>query len=230
MFQELKFQLSTAILTLLTLASGVSAIINFQQQARFRLPEDGVIWVDRSSGVEALHVAKGGPAARVGVRDGDILISINENPVHQVIDVPKILVRIGAQYKATYVVRRSGVEVTIKQLVVGDAPRDPAVYYLYFVGVTYLFIGLFVYFRRSTAYKSQHFYIFCLVSFIFCTFHYTGKLNNFDKLMYWGNVTAGLLAPVIFVHFCLAFPEPRKWFRRRIVVAALYVAAAAMIG
>jgi PAS domain S-box-containing protein len=229
MFQELKFQLSTAILTLLTLASGVSAIINFQQQARFRLPEDGVIWVDRSSGVEALHVAKGGPAARVGVRDGDILISINENPVHQVIDVPKILVRIGAQYKATYVVRRSGVEVTIKQLVVGDAPRDPAVYYLYFVGVTYLVIGLFVYFRRSTAYKAQHFYIFCLVSFIFCTFHYTGKLNNFDKLMYWGNVTAGMLAPVIFVHFCLAFPEPRKWLRRRIAVVGFYVLAAMMI-
>ena len=54
MFQELKFQLSTALLTLLTLASGVSAIINFQQQSRFRLPDDGVIWVDGSGGVEAL--------------------------------------------------------------------------------------------------------------------------------------------------------------------------------
>jgi two-component system NtrC family sensor kinase len=229
MFQELKFQLSTAILTLLTLASGVSAIINFQEQSRFHLPDDGVIWVDRSPGVKALHVTKGGPAARVGVRDGDILLSINGNAIHQAIDVPKILVRIGAQYKATYVVERSGVEVTIQQLVVGETPRDLAVYYLYFVGVTYLVIGLFVYFRRSTAYKAQHFYIFCLVSFVFCTFHYTGKLNNFDKLMYWGNVAAGLLAPVIFVHFCLAFPEPRKWLRRRIAVVGFYVLAALMI-
>jgi two-component system NtrC family sensor kinase len=229
MFQELKFQLSTAILTLITLASGVSAIINFQQQSRFHLPDDGVIWVDRSHGVEAWHVAKGGPAARVGVRDGDILLSINGNAIHQAIDVPKVLVRIGAQYKATYVVERSAVEVTIQQLVVGETPRDLAVYYLYFVGVTYLVIGLFVYFRRSTAYKAQHFYIFCLVSFIFCTFHYTGKLNNFDKLMYWGNVAAGLLAPVIFVHFCLAFPEPRKWLRRRITVVGFYVLAALMI-
>ena len=57
MFQELKFQLSTAILTLLTLAAGVSAVINFQQQSRFRLPDDGVIWVDRAAGVEALDVA-----------------------------------------------------------------------------------------------------------------------------------------------------------------------------
>jgi len=34
MFQELKFQLSTAILTILTLAAGVAAVINFQQQHR----------------------------------------------------------------------------------------------------------------------------------------------------------------------------------------------------
>ena len=227
MFQELKFQLSTALLTLLTLASGVSAIINFQQQNRFRLPDDGVIWVDGKAGVSAVHVT--GPAARVGVHAGDTLVSINGTPINQSVDVEKVLVRIGANYQTTYVVRRSGVEIEIKKLVVGETPRDPAVYYLYFVGVTYLVIGLFVYFRRSTAYKAQHFYIFCLVSFIFCTFHYTGKLNNFDKLMYWGNVTAGMLAPVIFAHFCLVFPEPRKWFRRRVVVAGLYVLAIAMI-
>jgi len=229
MFQELKFQLSTALLTLLTLASGVSAVINFQQQSRFRLPDDGVIWADTKAGVQALKVTKNGPAARVGVHDGDLLETIAETPIRQAIDVPKVLVRIGANYQTTYVVKRGSIELEIKKLVVGDTPRDPAIYYLYFVGFTYLIIGLFVYFRRSTAYKSQHFYVFCLVSFIFCTFHYTGKLNNFDKLMYWGNVSAGLLAPVIFAHFCLVFPEPRKWFRRRVTVAGLYVLAALMI-
>ena len=44
MLQELKFQLSTAILTILTLGAGVAAVINFEQQQKFRLPEDGVIW------------------------------------------------------------------------------------------------------------------------------------------------------------------------------------------
>src|SRR5215469_12281463 len=159
MFQELKFQLSTAILTLVTLASGVSAIINFQQQSRFRLPDDGVIWVDRNSGVEALHVRKNGPAARVGVHEGDTVVSINGSAIRQSIDVPKVLVGVGANYQTTYVVRRGGVEFEIKKLVIGEAPRDLVVYYLYFVGVTYLVIGLFVYFRRSTAYKAQHFYV-----------------------------------------------------------------------
>jgi two-component system NtrC family sensor kinase len=228
MFQELKFQLSTAILTLLTLAAGVSAIINFQQQSRFRLPDDGVIWVDRSTGVEALDVASHRPAANAGVRTGDLLVSINGSPVGRSIDVPKILVRIGSFYKADYLVRRGGIEVKMT-VIIGEEPRDAGVYYLCFVGLAYLAIGLFVYFRRGTAYKAQHFYVFCLVSFIFFTFHYTGKLNNFDKLIYWGNVVSGLLAPVIFVHFCLSFPEPRKWLRYRGAIAGLYGVAGAMI-
>ena len=228
MFQELKFQLSTAILTLLTVAAGVSAVINFQQQSRFRLPDDGVIWVDRSSEVEALDVAKDGPAAKRGIKTGDILVSINGIPIQRSIDVTKILVRTGAWSKVDYLVRRAGVEIK-PTLIIGEVARDPAVYYFYFVGLAYLAIGLFVYFRRGTAYKAQHFYIFCLVSFIFFCFHYTGKLNNFDKLIYWGNVVAGTLAPVIFVHFCLTFPEPRKGLRARITATALYVLAACMI-
>jgi len=229
MFQELKFQLSTAILTLLTLAAGVSAVINFQQQSRFRLPDDGVIWVDRTAGVEALDVASHRSAANAGVRRGDILVSISGSPVAKSIDVSKILVGIGVWSNAVYVVRRGGVDVKMP-LIVGEVPADPAVFYLYFVGLTYLAIGLFVYLKRGTAYKAQHFYIFCLVSFIFCTFHYTGKLNNFDKLIYWGNVVAGMLAPVIFVHFCLSFPEPRRWLRFRIPAVGLYCIAGSMIG
>ena len=93
-------------------------------------------------------------------------------------------------------------------------PFDRAVMYQYAVGFAYLIIGLFVYFRRGSAHKAQHFYIFCLASFIFFCFHYTGKLNTFDKVIYYGNVAAGLLAPTVFLHFCLTFPEPRKWFRK----------------
>ena len=42
MFQELKFQLSTAILTILTLAASVAAVTNFWQYEHFRLPDDGI--------------------------------------------------------------------------------------------------------------------------------------------------------------------------------------------
>jgi len=56
-------------------------------------------------------------------------------------------------------------------------------------------IGLFVYFRRGSAQKAQHFYVFCLASFISLAFHYTGYLDAFDSLILLGNVAAGLIAP-----------------------------------
>jgi PAS domain S-box-containing protein len=226
MLQELKFQLSTAILTILTLAAGVSAMINFGEQTRFRLPEDGVIWVERNGGVEALNVPPASPGANAGIREGDRLIQISGAPIHKAIEVTQILTGKGAWQQVNYLVSRGGVAVEINKLIIGEVPLDRAVMYQYTVGLAYLLIGLFVYFRRGSAQKAQHFYIFCLTSFIFFCFHYTGKLNSFDKVMYFGNVAAGLLAPALFLHFCLTFPEPRKWFSRPVLAALLYLPAA----
>ena len=225
MFQELKFQLSTAILTILTLAAAVSAVINFQQQNKFRLPDDGVVWVKRAPGVQALHVERDGPAAKAGLKNGDTLLEINGVAIQKATDVPQVLVTVGAWSKPSYTVRRQGVEFKA-QVVVGEVPLDPAVTCQYLVGSAYLLIGLFVYFRRGSAHKARHFYILCLASFIFCCFHYTGKLNGFDKVIYFGNVAAGLFAPTVFLHFCLTFPEPRHWFRSKPRIALLYLPAA----
>src|SRR5437763_1848563 len=204
MFQELKFQFSTAILTILTLAAGVSVFINFQQQNRFRLPEDGVIWVERAGAIEALYVKTGGPGANGGIHVGDHLVSIDGVAIKQATDVAKVLVRIGPWSMAQYQVESRGFKVT-PTVVVAEAPLDRAVVYQYMVGSVYLLIGLFVYFRRGSAHKAQHFYILCLASFIALTFHFTGKLNSFDKVIWYGNIAAGLLAPAVFLHFCVTF-------------------------
>jgi signal transduction histidine kinase len=225
MFQELKFQLSTAILTILTVAAAVSACINLDEYYHFRLPEDGVIWVDRAVGVQALEVPAGSPGAKAGIHQGDWLARIDGAEIHKATEVTRILVGRGAWRYATYVVRRGGVEVTINNLIVGEVARDNGVLYQYAVGFAYLVIGLFVYFRRGSAQKAQHFYIFCLASFLFFCFHYTGKLNGFDQVIYFGNVAAGLLAPTIFLHFCVTFPEPRRAFRLPVQRAVLYLPA-----
>ena len=134
MLQELKFQLSTAILTIVTLAAGVAAFINFQQQHKFRLPDDGVIWVDRQGGVEALSVPERSEGERAGLRAGDRLILINGVAVHKAIDVAQVLVNIGSWKKATYTVSRAGVEFPIN-VIVGEVPLDRAVVYQYLVGL-----------------------------------------------------------------------------------------------
>ena len=50
--KELKSQFGNALLMILTFGAVVAAFINFQQNfqetKRFRLPEDGVTWVDRA--------------------------------------------------------------------------------------------------------------------------------------------------------------------------------------
>jgi two-component system, NtrC family, sensor kinase len=226
--KELKGQIWSALLVVLTAAVVVSAVINFQQQKRSPLPEDGVIWVDRDAGVEALYVSPASTGDKAGLRAGDVLLKVGGLQIENAIDVTRVLVGVGSWNQTEYLIRRAGVEVKAKVIIAERAP-EPTLYYQYLIGLTYLSIGLFVYFRRDNAQKSQHFYVLCLASFILSTFHYTGKLNSFDKVIYWGNVVAGLAAPTIFVHFALVFPEPVRWLKRRWRTVLLYLPMAAML-
>jgi hypothetical protein len=212
MLQELKFQLSTAILTVLTIAAAIAGVINYQQNQIFRLPDDGVVWRDHSGVVVAAKVIPNGAGERAGIRINDILESIKGAPVHTTEDVPRILASGGAWTQAAYVYRRAGVDVPTT-VTVAEVNRGVALNYQYAVGLCYLAIGMFIYFRRGSAYKARHFYVFCLVSFVFCCFHSTGKLNGFDQVIDWGNLIAGWLAPTLFLHFALTFPESRRGYR-----------------
>ena len=86
---------------------------------------------------------------------------------------------------------------------------------------------MYVLLRRWTAPSSTHFYIFCLVSFIFYSFHYTGKLNAFDWSIYWCNVVAWMLQPALFLHFVLTFPERRQFVTKHRLGGAAAVCARA---
>ena len=233
MLQELKFQLSTALLTVLTAAALVAAALNFHQLQLFHLPTDGVIWVDRTesgqTAVVARRVSPDSDAAHKGVRPGDVLLHINTAEIKSATDAAQVLYGRGVWSTVTYLISRHGVEFQVDVIVL-EAARDRALYSQYFTGIVYLAIGLFVYLRRGSAYKSQHFYIFCLASFIFSCFHYTGKLNTFDWIIFWGNVAAGFLAPALLLHFCLTFPERRPWFRPRLHAWLIYLPGLLLLG
>jgi signal transduction histidine kinase len=233
MLQELKFQLSTALLTVLTVAAVIAAALNFQQLQRFHLPDDGVLWVDRSAAgatdVVARRIAPGSGADRAGLHTGDILVKINSADIHSATDAAQILYGLGVYLPAKYTIQRNGVRFE-SSVITQESPRDRALFSLYLTGAAYLAIGLFVYLRRNSAYRSGHFYIFCLCSFIFSTFHFTGKLNTFDWIIYWGNVVAGLLVPALLLHFSLTFPEPRPGFRPRVYAWLLYIPSFVLLG
>jgi two-component system, NtrC family, sensor kinase len=232
--RDLKTQFASALLFVLTVAAVCCAVVNFRQQSLYHLPDDGVTWVDRTGAdgqtqVRALHVTPGSPGDNAGIRAGDVLLQVAGKHVENIIQVAQALQQVVPWLKAEYLVRRDNVPVPIQVIVAEGVVLDRALYYQYAVGIAYLLIGLFVYYRRVGAPRSVHFYVLCLSSFILSTFHYTGKLNAFDQVIYLGNVAAGAFAPSIFLHFCLVFPERPAWLRRKGVAALLYLPAALFV-
>src|SRR5579863_5955530 len=175
----------------------------------FTAPDDGVSWIERQTAVVAWHVSPHSPAANAGLRVDDKVLAINDVPIHSPIDVTKRLWRIGLWSLAHYQIERGGKEFET-QLVIQPAERPSSIEnYLTVVGVLYLFIGLFIFWRRWNATRAVHFYVFCLVSFVLYTFQYTGKLTPFDWEIYWAAIVARLLQPALLLHFALVFPERR---------------------
>ncbi|HEU5410557.1 MAG TPA: ATP-binding protein [Candidatus Acidoferrales bacterium] len=209
MKNSLQTRLTAALLGFLTIAAVVFGLLNFRQRNQFALPDDGVTWLDTSSGVQAWRVQPASPAAKAGVKPGDIVLEINGDHISRAPQVSQELWHAGIWSRVRYELNRGG--VTFEAQVVTTPFRQPNVIWNCFgvLAVLYLLIGLFIFAKRWTASRAVHFYVFCLVSFIYYAFHYSGKLNSFDWTIYWSNVVALLLQAALLVHFALVFPNRR---------------------
>ena len=209
MNDQLRTRLGAVILALVTLAAVIFAVLNFEQRSRFVSPSDGATWIDSERGVVALHVVPGGPAERGGIREGDRVESVNGRPIYRPTDVTRVVWHAGPWAEVHYQVVRHDETLDLSLITVPEENPASLESYLQITALLYLFIGLFIFARRWNAPRAVHFYVFCLVSFILYSFHYTGKLNSFDWTIYWGNAIALLLQPALLVHFALVFPERR---------------------
>ncbi|HEX4772728.1 MAG TPA: ATP-binding protein [Bryobacteraceae bacterium] len=232
--REGRKQFVGTVLLIFAVAAVVAAVLSFRHLRSYPLPDDGVTWIDRQDSnhknhVVAAYILPEGPGQRADIRRGDELLQIDHSPIRTALDVPQALAPISLPGKTAYTLKRDNIEFRKDNIFVEAAARDSAVYYQYIVGSAYLVIGLFVYYRRTTATKSLHFFILCLVSLIAATFHYSGKLNTFDEVMYWGNIAGSLLAPAIFLHFCLTFHNRPRWLERRGMWLVLYAPSAALL-
>ncbi|HWY55967.1 MAG TPA: ATP-binding protein [Terriglobales bacterium] len=222
MNRDFQIRFTAILLALLTTAAVVYAGYNLSAERQFQVPDDGVWWIEHQGRLTADRVEAGGPGTRAGIKAGDQLTAIDQHEVNSTAARTHQLYRVGAWSKATYSLVRQSVPVDV---VLIPVPAERSQYnWLRLIGLIYLGIGLYVLLRRWTAPGSTHFYIFCLVSFISYTFHYSGKFNGFDWTIYWGNVAAGLLQAALFLHFVLTFPE-RHWLVRkhRWVISAIYI-------
>jgi len=228
MATDLQSRFLALLLALLSVAAIVFAGINFQKDREYVTPYDGVWWVEDGEHLRAQRVDVNGPGEKAGVKKGDVLVAVDERNISNVASLEQQLYRTGIWSKTTYSLVRQRIPVETPLIL---APADRSLYIgLRLIALVYLGIGLYVLLRRWTAPKSSHFYVFCLVSFIFYSFHYTGKLNDFDWIIYWANVVAWLLQPALFLHFSLTFPERKTMLNgRRWLIPAVYLPGALIL-
>jgi two-component system NtrC family sensor kinase len=229
-------------LAIATLAICVFAALNLRQESSFEVPTDGAWLVEAPGGLRFERVPIDSPAQRAGVRPGDILQAINERPTPRLAPYVRETFRSGIWAHATYSILRpnlrtadptDGAKLDIQVIL---EPKDRSVDQgMRLIALVYLCIGIYVLFRRWTAPKSTHFYIFCLVSFVLYAFKYTGALDTLDWIVYWANVVATALQPALFLHFAVSFSdnfdaEHRNRLRRRLLSAILYLPGIFLIG
>ncbi|MGH9482987.1 MAG: hypothetical protein ACRD1L_12945, partial [Terriglobales bacterium] len=224
-------------LSLITAGLVLLALLNLRQLWVYRQPTDATLWRRTTLGLEAAARAPAQPASPL--RTGDVLVAINGEGVTTPEAVAQRLSAAGIGGRLEYTVLREGRMLALAVPVGAAKPALPRYAFLEAVGLLYLAIGLFVASRRRSAPQALRFYLFCLASFVLYCFHFTGKLNAFDQVIFWGNELALLLAPCLLVHFALRFPartnsEPSRGAPqreehaglKRLLIGLVYVPAA----
>src|SRR5208282_1352560 len=183
MNREFQARFTVILLLLLTVAAAVFAGYNYRIEHESAIPDDGAWWMERSGQIVADRLDPNGPAALAGIRSDDAVVSINGRTINSTSSLSRQLYYSGVYSKATYSLIRGSVPLDVVVVLV---PAERSMNdWLRLIALIYLGIGLYVLLRRWTAIGSTHFYIFCLVSFIFYSLHYTGKFNAFDWIVFW---------------------------------------------
>jgi two-component system, NtrC family, sensor kinase len=232
---NLSNRLQATLLAILTMGLVLLAAWNLVQEAESRnqQPDDGVWWSEAAGGTGLIadKVLPGGPGRRYGLKDNDLLTAVNDVPVHRLADQVRELYRTGVYGTARYSITRDGIKLDAPMLVIPEPADRSLAQALRLIGLIYLAIGLYVLFRRWTAPRATHFYLFCLISFALYALKYTHKLDAVDQAVFWANIVAQSLQPALFVHFALTFPEERlKRVARRWLLPIIYGPGAALLG
>jgi two-component system, NtrC family, sensor kinase len=221
--------------------------INFAQRLTHDAPPtDGIDWVKSGDHIVADSVSADSPAGRkgvFGVVPGDRLVAITvgdsdqREQVKTTYDVQDFLEVAGVGGRVGYLIERpSNPEDTRFYWVYVEnltpqrtlTARD---LYLNLIGVVYLLVGLFVFFKQGgRAPFALHFATLCLVAFVFHFYKPYGGLEDLDLAVeFLDNAALALFAPVL-LHFCAIYPVRYRLSERRPrLVYLLYAPAAALI-
>ncbi|HZN03256.1 MAG TPA: ATP-binding protein [Candidatus Polarisedimenticolia bacterium] len=207
--------------TLLLLAWGAHSFTS--RLARLE-PEIGVEWIDTPRGAVADWVVPREPGWRAGLRPGDRLLEIDEEPVRMVVEAERSVDAVERDGTLLFRVDRNGerVDCPVRPVWVGGV--DAVDYYLLLVALTFLGVGLIVWLRATRARAAVPFALHCQAMFLYLVHKPTGRGGMLDLATYWGDLAGLLLAPALFVHINLALTDDdRGAAGRRLRRAALYL-------
>jgi two-component system NtrC family sensor kinase len=185
------------------------AAANIYVRATWSEMEDGVLWAASDERViVARDIATDTPAARAGVQRGDVLYAINNHHIETVDDVVAALHGAREGDSLVYTLLRAETR-EIRTVNVAPIPSGArGLYYpLAAVGIFSLLVGAAVRFRKPLNQATLHFFWLAVAFFGVLAFSFSGRLDTLDWVFYWGDVTAMLLLPPLFVHFALVFPD-----------------------
>ncbi len=212
------------------LALAALGVANLVLKASFTLMDDGAFWRQTAQGLVAARVAPEGPAARAGIRIGDVLVAVDDQEV-SASRLESLLATRQSGERANYTLLRESerrvLDVAVEPLARGNVS---AFYYLSLAGFFCLVVGTVVLLRRPADRTALHFYAVCALFFLVYSISYVGSLTRFDWALFWIDSLAVLFLPPVFLHFCLAFPERRPHTLRAWVVPVLYLPALVVSG
>ena len=231
----------------------VAGALNFSQRIRHQSPPwDGVAWVDTAQGVIARTVEPDSAAARARIIPGDHLIAVSPNgsrceeitrgprcePVANAASVQMYLERERIGGEIHYLIERPSFPPETRfyyadlDTLGTFETTTPADFYVNFIGLIYLCVGLFVVFKQGgRAPFVLHFATLCLVAFVFHFYKAAGSYRDLDLAIAILDNAAFILFAPIFLHFSLIYPvrqhlfDEKRWRSVYLYLPALLLVA-----
>jgi len=194
--------------------------LSFIRRAESVEPIVGADWVQSSLGPLALSVQTESPAWYAGLREGDLLLEIDGQPVASALEAAEIGWRAEAGGSLLLKVRRGSADVTLR-FMPSWQPRTEPYAYLAVVGLAFWVSGLFIALRLPMIRGSAVYTLLALCLFANLTLSHTGRGDRLDWAIYWLDLAAAALAPALLLHLGVALSK-RTLRRPRLLVGAAY--------
>ncbi|MBI4417897.1 MAG: SpoIIE family protein phosphatase [Ignavibacteriales bacterium] len=226
-------RLTRIFFTVLALVVLGVTTLNFLDIMFFKaVSNDQCGWLPRPDGLAGAlitDVVPGGVTDRAGIKDGDILLRINEQEFRTPGQAMNIINPMAAGEYATYLVERSGVTFETKVEILKMVNVTYLAYCL--IGVGFLLVGYVVVMTRPQGRLQRLFAWYSLAAML--VFGFTAlnisqgvdpqwKVITFISAFFLGR----LVAQPLFVHFFMSFPVRRPladrwWFKGLLIVLSI---------